>query len=85
MVSRNQQCSGDNGITTKSRGWSEKTLMIFAPILIIYYLGRVNERKKRIFVKINVKRNLRIGNRIKQHVLPMYASMFLGIQKENLG
>ena len=54
----NQQRLGDNGITTKSRGWSEKTLMIFAPILIIYYLGQVNERKKCVFVKIYVKRNL---------------------------
>ena len=45
MVSRNQECSDDNGITSKSRDWSEKTLMIFGPILINYYLGRVNERK----------------------------------------
>ena len=51
MVSRNRQCSDNDGITTRSRCLFEKTLMIFGPILIYitaiitYYLCRVNEGK----------------------------------------
>ena len=67
-------------------GWFEKTLMIFAPKLIIYYLGRVNERKKRECFHGNLcEEKYKNRKQDQATLLTEFASMFLGVSKKKTG